>query len=173
MSDAMRMDLPVKISLETAIAAARQYETTIEWVTSLGTHCKAFPNGEVIGYAGGLWRTLLGPGTAASLAKAEADRRAEEDAADEDHGTTWRTRPAAKQGTHDWSQQPRTMVDELEGDDPHTFGNLLTAFALAFMMLVFFAFAVLGAIAFAHAFRHAMASGWSWSTFFEAIGFHS
>jgi hypothetical protein len=87
---------------------------------------------------------------------------------DEDHGTTWRGHPAATKGTRDWSANC-VKVDELEGSDPHTLGNLLTAFGLGALAIFFVMCAVLGAFLLARAVHDAVTSGWSWQVIGESL----
>lgn len=87
----------------------------------------------------------------------------------EDHGTTWRGRPSPTKGTHDWSAQPRVMVDECEGDDPHVFGHLLVALGLALLTFFFVLCALIGAFCLGCAVHDAIASGWSWQSVSESL----
>ena len=79
-------------------------------------------------------------------------------------------RPEAKSGTHDWSAQPRAMVDEPELDgDPH--GLAVLAVVLGEILLVIFLVvcAVLGALLLQRAVRDAVASGWSLHVLMESL----
>jgi hypothetical protein len=77
-------------------------------------------------------------------------------------------RPVAKKGVHDWSANC-TKVDELEGGDPHTFGNLLTAFGLGVLAIFLVFCAVLGALLLARAVHDAVTFGWSWRVIGESL----
>lgn len=97
----------------------------------------------------------------------------EEDAFDRwTRGCTARDRvsdlPVTK-GVHDWSRQPRVMVDECECDNPHVWGHLLTLAGMVLSAIFFLACASIGALLLARAIHDGITSGWSWSTVVESI----
>jgi hypothetical protein len=67
-----------------------------------------------------------------------------------------------KKGTHDWSAQPRIMVDPPER-------HVITVLGLGLASAFFLVCAVLGALLLARAIHDAVTSGWSWQVIGESL----
>jgi hypothetical protein len=78
-------------------------------------------------------------------------------------------RPMAKKGVHDWSKQPRTMVDPPETYEPSRLRHIVTVLGMTLAFAFFAVCAVLGGLLLARAVHDAMAMGWSWSVVLESI----
>jgi hypothetical protein len=70
-------------------------------------------------------------------------------------------RPEAKQGTHDWQDQPRVMVDQPEGEDPHVFGMLGTFLGMVSGTALLLICSALGALLLGAATHAAFVHGFS------------